>query len=260
MWGKIKSFVDWILALVFTWLTELMNAIQLEVLQKVFYVLSITLLMIAMIKLIKGKKMGVEKVIQAPSVINQANHIEEKANLIYKILKKIKKGVIQMLEKVKAFGVTRLVTIVLEVIFFSLAVLSAFVPELIWVQENILWLFGAMGLTGVTGAWAEGKELGEKAKVKMEKKKRLADIKVENKKLNAELKQLDLDYSYLNPFTDRIALYGGELSPEHKAAKDTHDKQRLAILDKLSNNKTESKEIIEFLKKENEEEVVNEGE
>ena len=260
MWNKIKSIIEYASALLFTWLSELMNSIQLEVLQKIFYFLSIALLFIALVKLIRGKKMGVEKVIQAPSVVHQANNIEEKANIIYKMIKKIKKGVNNMLEKAKAFGVTRIVTIVLEVVFFGLAVLSAFIPELNWVQENILWLFGAMGLTGVTGAWAEGKELGEKAKIKVDKKKRLAEIKLENKKLNAELKQLDLDYHYLNPFIERIALYGGDLSPEHKAAKDTFDKQRNAILEKLNGNKSETKEIIEFLKKENEGDHIDETE
>lgn len=255
MWEKIKSITEWVFALLFTLLTEIMNSIQLETLQKIFYFLSIILLLIAMVKLLKGKKMGVERVVQAPSVVNNATNIEEKASFIYKILKKIKKGVVNMFERIKAFGVTKAVTIVLNFILIGLAFLSAFVPELNWIQENILWVFGAVGLTGAVGAWSKGAILGERAKVRMEKRQRLAEIKSDNKKLNVELKQLDVDYEYLNPFIDRVFRYGGELSPEDAAAKNTYDMQRSAILEKLTKNRAETKEINEFLIKDKEENV-----
>lgn len=250
MWNKLKSTIEFVLSFVFSYLAEVMNKIDVEWLKKVFYLLSIILLLMAMRKMKKDGKMGPEKLVSAPSVVDQSLNPKNKAKMVNGLLKKIKLGGSKMLERIKTFGVTRLVTIVLEVVFFALAVLSAFVPELNWIQENLIILFGAMGLTGIAGAWAKGKELGEKAKQRIETKKRLADIKLENKKLNSELKQLDLDYGYLNPFIERITLYGGELSPEHHAAKDTYDKQRHAILNKLTANKKETASLLESLKTE----------
>lgn len=258
MWNKLKSTVEFILSFAFSYLIEIMNKIDVEWLKKIFYFLSIWLLLMAMKKMRKDGKMGAEKMVIAPSVVDQSLNPKSKAKMVNQVLKKIKSGGIKMLAKIKAFGVIRLITIILEVILFALAVLSAFVPELNWIQENILWMFGAMGLTGIAGAWSEGKELGEKAKQRIETKKRLSSIKLENNKLNSELKQLDSDYEYLNPFIERIVLYGGELSLEHHSAKNTYDVQRQAILHKLTSNKIEAASLLETSKHNEQEQLVNE--
>ena len=61
MWGKLRTLIELILYYVFTTIAGFMDSIELEWLQKTFYMLSIVLLIVAMGKVIKGGKMNLEK-------------------------------------------------------------------------------------------------------------------------------------------------------------------------------------------------------
>ncbi len=244
---QLRKWAELLLSIVFTALGEFMAWLNLESLQKIYYLLASLLMFIAIWKLLANKQLKVEKLSQAASIVDQAHDPEERAKTYISFSKKIKKGVIHMLEKIKAFGWVRLVTILLEITFLALGVLSAYVPELLWIQENLISLFTLMGLTGVVAAWAQGKELGSEAKKRDNLKKRKHEIKAENKKLNEMLKVLDLDYAYLTPFVDRL-MYGGELTKDQQQEKNIYDTQRKGILDKIDALDNELSEIDSKLK------------
>ena len=70
----IKKWIELILSLVFTALGEVMAWLNLEWLQKIYYLLAGVLMAVAIWKLLTNKNLNIEKLSQPASIVDQAHN------------------------------------------------------------------------------------------------------------------------------------------------------------------------------------------
>jgi hypothetical protein len=230
MWGKLRTLIELILYYVFTTIAGFMDSIELEWLQKTFYMLSIVLLLVAMGKVIKGGRMNLEKMTSAASTAEQVLYPESKATYVVRLIRSFKKGGINMFGWAKRLSVTQIVSFVITVVLILLGVLSVLKPELSPFSEYIVEILVFAGFSAAPGILSFGKELGEKAK-------RVKEAKDKKHALLKELKSIDNDIKTITALnTDVIEavnrinkLHAGALTAEQQIRYDSYEAQQKAL-------------------------------
>lgn len=234
--AELKKWVELILSFVFTALGEFMAWLNLEWLQKLYYLLAAALMVIAIWKLLTNKKLDIEKISQPASIVDQAHDPNKKSESILKVVKKIrkliKKGGTKMKDFFKNSGWVKSLSLVATLVLLILGIVSAFVPELAVIAENFELYVAALGAVAVPGIFAKGKTVGETVKNLLpakERRKVKAEIKAWSKKLDELIKKYADDIATAQDIHD----LGGQLTPDQETRYNTYKTQEKAIKDKI---------------------------
>lgn len=238
--SEIKRWFELILSFIFTALGELMRHLNLETLQKIYYLLAATLMIIAIWKLLTNKKLDIEKISQPASIVDQAHNPKRKGELILKVLSKTKKivkiGGLKMKEFLKGRGWLQWASLIATVLLLVLGILSAFVPEFAVVGSNFEAYLIALGLVVTPGILSKGKEIGETAKNLLPTKERK---KIE-KNIKALLNKKDELYKLYEDvilIAQDVAELGGTLTQEQQTRYNTYTTQKNALEAKIQTEK-----------------------
>jgi|SRR5690554_3274373 len=239
--SEIKRWFELILSFIFTALGELMRQLNLETLQKIYYILAAVLMIIAIWKLLTNKKLDIEKISQPASIVDQAHNPKRKGELILKVLSKtkkiVKKGGLKMKEFLKGRGWLQWASLIATVLLLVLGILSAFVPELALVGSNFEAYLIALGLVVTPGILSRGREIGETAKSLLPTKERK---KIE-KNIKALLSKKDKLYKLYEDvilIAQDVAELGGTLTQEQQTRYNTYVTQKNALEAKIQAEKS----------------------
>lgn len=221
------------LSLLSDWFADL----QIIVLQKLFYILSIAILFIALVRMLKKKKRensdfidSIASTQKAVQIAEMADDPETKGKKVLSIIQLIKQGGINMKVKLSGLGKLQWVSFIATVLLLVLGfVSSAFnIPELAVFADKLDIIFIAAGISAVPGIFSKGKQIGavvEKVLPTKEKKAIQAKIRELVKKKEA----LAIKYKpFIDAFND-ISTLGGKLTADEQLKHDTYVTQVAAV-------------------------------
>lgn len=244
MFQEFKKWIELILSLVFTALGEFMAWLELEWLQKLYYLLAAMLMVIAIWKLLINRKINVEKLSRPVSIVDQAHDPKKKGEMLLslaeririKISKVFQKGGKKMKEFLKERGWLQWASLGATVVLLVIGILSAFVPELAVVGQNIEAYLLTLGLVATPGILAKGKIAGDAVKNLLPAKERRA-IEANIKAFNKKLDDLYKLYEDVILIAKDVQELGGSLTPEQQTRYDTYVTQKNALESKINDEK-----------------------
>lgn len=240
----IKKWIELILSLVFTALGEVMAWLNLEWLQKIYYLLAGVLMAVAIWKLLTNKNLNIEKLSQPASIVDQAHNPKNKGEFILEIVSKTQNSIYKIFQtggkKMKEFlkgrGWLQWASLIATIILLAVGILSAFVPELAVVGQNIEIFFITLGFVVAPGILAKGKIAGEAIKNVLPAKERKqieANVKAWYKKID----ELSKKYTEVIETAKDIKELGGTLTPEQQTLYNTYVTQKNALEAKIEAEK-----------------------
>lgn len=234
MLDNMKKWIELIFSITFSFMAQILEGLKLDWLQKIFYLLSIILLIIAIIKLLKGTKFGPEKMMKATGVVDQSFNPENKAKLFITIYNLVKKGGTKIMNKIKALGWVKVISLLLTFVLILLGFLSAVIPGLEVVANNLEGFFILLGLVSTPGLVSKGRELSGLDKQKEDRRKGIRGLKRELKQLSKDEALLKEEYDWLTVHVDRVNKFGGNLTENQSEAKNNYDTQLLTLNSKVA--------------------------
>lgn len=240
----IRKWLELIMSLVFTALGEFMAWLELEWLQKVYYLLAAILMAVAIWKLLINKKLNIEKISQPASIVDQAHNPKKKGEAILSLADKIgikvnnilTKGGKKMKEFLKGRGWLQWASLGATVVLLVIGILSAFVPELAVVGQNIEAYLIALGLVVAPGILAKGKIAGDVVKNLLPAKER-KQIEKNIRAFNKKIEDLYKLYEDVILVAHDVKELGGSLTSEQQTRYDTYATQRNALEAKINAEK-----------------------
>jgi uncharacterized membrane protein YiaA len=229
-------------------LSFILDELELEDLQKIFYLLSILLLLLGIWQVLaKRKRQGLDKVTRLEKTNNLVRFVydpEHKGEIVLRTIDVIKiktqtilyKGGKKMKEFLRSRGWVQWVSLVMTFVLLIVGILSAFVPELAQVGENIVAYLITLGFVSAPGILAKGKLVGDAIKQLLPAKERKlieASIKAWYKKLD----DLSKKYADVIEIAKDVAELGGTLTQEQQTQYNTYITQKNAIDAKIEAEK-----------------------
>lgn len=248
--GKLKDYISFATSLIIHTVAEYFEKIELIALQKLFYILSILILLIGIVQLLskrKAPKKGnkfVDALVntqKANKVIELADDPEQTTKKVVVTFNTIKKGGSKVMKFFKTLSVVQLVSFILTLILLLVGVLSAFVPELSFIGAHFETFLITVGLASSPGILSKGKELGEVLKGD-NKKKVLKALKTEIKSIATKLAELEVRYADVIRLAADVAELGGRLTPDQEIAHQTYLTQKKALEDREQEEKRKLEE------------------
>jgi len=123
----------------------------------------------------------------------------------------------------------QITALVVTVLSFIVGMLGVLVPELAFLEEYILEIALLMGVSGIAGTLALGKQTGEKVKVVSTK----ADYKKELKTLNARKEKIISRYSEIIELEKDIREFGGTMTQAQSVEWGNYQQQMQAVDSKI---------------------------
>lgn len=244
MFQEFKKWIELILSFIFTLMGEFMAWLELEWLQKLYYLLAAMLMVIAIWKLLINRKLNVEKLSRPAAIVDQAHDPKKKGEMILSLADKIRikvskifqKGGKKMKEFLKSRGWLQWVSLGATVVLLVIGILSAFVPELAVVGQNLEAYLLALGLVVTPGILAKGKIAGDAVKNLLPAKERRA-IEANIKAFTKKLDELSKKYAEVIETAKDINELGGTLTPEQQTLYNTYVTQKNALEAKIEAEK-----------------------
>ena len=237
----LKQWIELILSLVFTALGEVMAWLNLEWLQKMYYLLAGALMAVAIWKVLTGKNLNVEKLSRPGAIVDQAKDPKKKGEAIvilaYKIGMKIEniltRGGMKMREFVKNRSWIQWISFGATALLLALGILSAFVPELAVIGTNIEAYLIALGFVATPGILSKGKVVGDAVKTLLPAKER-RQIERQIRAFTKKLDELTKKYKEVIEIARDVKELGGTLTPEQQTQYNTYVTQKNALEGKIN--------------------------
>lgn len=225
------------------WL-EWLERVELGMLQKIFYLLSIVLICIGIVQVLfknslkkKGKFMEViVDTQQAKKIVELADDPESKGSLVVKTFHNLKKGGQKMKKFITDRGPLKTISLVATVILLALGITSAFVPELAIIGQNIEVYLVTVGLSAIPGIFANGKAIGNTVKEVLPTKERKL-IESHIKEFNKRLTTLRKKYAAIIEIVEDIRELGGSLTTDQQTQYNTYLAQEKALKGRIEAEK-----------------------
>lgn len=225
------------------WL-DWLERMELEMLQKVFYLLSIVLICIGIIQVLfkhslkkKGKFINaIADTQQAKKIVELADDPVKKGALIVTTFHYLRKGGNKMKKFITDRGWIQIASFSVTIVLLALGIASAFVPELAIIGQNIEVLLAALGLAVVPGILANGKKIGHAVKDSLPTKERKL-IESHIKEFNSKLTALRKKYAPIIELVEDIRELGGSLTPDQQTQYNTYATQEKSLKAKIDAEK-----------------------
>lgn len=210
-------------------------------LQKIFYLLSINLLLLGTIRFfVKVKRenalKAVAKIEKTVKTVDLSLAPIEKGEQLGKTLLSVKKGGIKMKEYFGKMSKTQIISIVVMFISLILGIIIVFVPELAQYEQYIYTVETIFGGASFTGAFATGKNAA-----KAMKNRELSEHKTLIKSYRARLSALEIKYADVIQVYNDVQELGGELTFEQKTLYNTYATQKSSLEKKIADEETKFK-------------------
>jgi len=225
------------------WL-DWLERVELEMLQKIFYLLSIVLICIGIVQVLfkhslkkKGKFMEViVDTQQAKKIVELADDPAQKGALIVTTFHYLKEGGIKMKKFITDRGWVQIVSFAATVILLALGITSAFVPELAIIGQNIEGYLVLLGIAVVPGIFSNGKKIGNTVKEVLPTKERKL---IENhiKEFDKRLTTLHKKYAPIIEIVEDIRELGGSLTTDQQTQYNTYLAQEKALKGRIEAEK-----------------------
>lgn len=208
------------------WLEWLFGWFDLIVLQKVFYLLSINLLLIGTISFFKSKKKrkkfpnisGLEKTVKT---VDLALNPEAKGEEIGQLLLFIKHGGKVMKDYIKSMSLAQWISLAIMVVSITLGIVCVTVPAVGQYEELIYTIGSVFFGSAFIGTFAKGKTM---ATVVVNGE--ISDKKTKIKNYRAKLKELAITYSDVIRVYEDIQAFGGTMTSEQSIKYNTYKTQK----------------------------------
>lgn len=207
------------------WLNFFMGWFDLVILQKVFYLLSINLLLIGTIEFFRNRKYrkkfhGISTLEKTVKTVDLALDPELKGEEIGHLLLVIKKGGKSMLDYLKSMSKTQWVSIAVMLVSIILGIICVTVPEVGQYEEIIYTVGSTFFGSAFVGAFAKGKTVGADT---------ISSYKANIKTLKKKLSCLNVKYADVIQLSEDIANLGGTMTIEEKTKFSTYNAQKTKI-------------------------------
>lgn len=241
---QLRKWAELIISLVFTVTGEFMSWLELERLQKVYYLLASLLMAVAIAKLIRNKNLNIEKLSQPASIVDQAHNPKKKGEMILRVVEKstikmnniLTKGGKKMKQFIKGRGWVQWASLILTVVLLLIGLASAFIPELAVVGQNLEAYLITLGIVVAPGILAKGKIAGEVVKNLLPKKDQRTIVK-HIKEWQKKLDDLYKLYESVILIAKDVEELGGSLTPEQQTQYNTYITQKNALEMKIEAEK-----------------------
>lgn len=205
-------------------LSHVFELLDLAILQKIFYLLSINLLAIATYSFLHDKRKknkSLHHLLDAERTVDLALHPEEEGEKIGRLLLTIRKGGRRMKDYLKSMSLTQWISIAIMIVAVIAGILVAVIPG--WAQyEEIVYTIGAtFGGSAFVGAFARGKSL---ATVGFNSE--ISNHKVKLKLYKKKLEELTTKYADVIEVHDEIQNFGGAMTAEQTTRYTTYSTQK----------------------------------
>lgn len=263
---KLKEFISLGTSMLIYMLSDLFERIELLFLQKLFYIVSILVLLLGVIRLLgskNNKDSKSSKVIdtllqtqKANKILELADDPEQRTTKVLVTFTTIKKGGKKVMKFFKTLSVVQLVSFAITLVLLLIGVLSAFIPELAFVGEHFETFLLTVGIASSPGILSRGRELGEV--IKGDKlKKVIKALRQEIRGYENRLADLETRYTDVIRLAADVEELGGRLTPDQETTHYTYLAQKRAIELKLQDLRAELAEKTEP-KKDTEEDLGDE--
>lgn len=182
------------------------------------------------------------------NMVNLAKDPIKKGESFLKIIDILKIGGKTMKDYLKSFSKLQWASLLATLVLLILGICAAFVPELMFIADNLEAYFVLLGLVSAPGIASRGKELGEQVKRVLNSKQRIKEINALVKLAKKELDLIEKDNAYLIPILKRQKDFGGTLTADQDLAKSNYDTQKLAVLTKIDEYNIEKAKLLEEIK------------
>lgn len=237
-----RDYLSFVVGIALSFVSDWFAELQIVVLQKIFYLLSITILFLALYRMVRKKKKDHDDFVDAIASTQKAVQIAElaydpeiKSQKVLSIIQLIKTGGIKMKAKLFGLSKTQLLSFAATIILLVLGFLSATfeVPQLAIIADKIEFVFIAAGVTAVPGIFSKGKQLGDSVgKILPTKEKK--EIQKKIKDLMKKLQALAQKYKPVIDSATEIAEFGGQLTPEEQILYNTYVTQKNTIESRIT--------------------------
>ena len=230
-----------------SWLDDL----DIIVLQKIFYLLSINLLILGTLKFFfklkkESKTFGaITRMEKTVKTVDLSVDPEHQGEIVAKILLWIRKELVKMKDYFSKMSKTQIVSIIIMIISGILGILVVSVPQLAQFEQYIVEIGVVFGGASFTGAFAVGKDVAS-----LVKHQETSSVKSTIKTYKTKLANLETRYKDVIEAYNDVAELGGELTYEQKTQYNTYATQKKSLEakiaseeQKLSNSTTEDKKV-----------------
>lgn len=216
------------------WLERMFGWFDLVVLQKVFYLLSINLLVIGTIEFFKNRKKrkkfhGMSALEKTVKTVDLALDPEQKGEEIGHLLISIKKGVKVMLDYLKSMSKTQWISLIIMIISIVMGIICATVPAVGQYEEIIYTVGSTFFGSAFVGTFAKGKSMATIA-VNGE----ISNTRLQIKNYKTKLKELETTYADVIKLSADIDAYGGTMTTDQQIRYNTYVKQKETVTTKLN--------------------------
>lgn len=211
------------------WLERMFGWFDLVVLQKVFYLLSINLLVIGTIEFFKNRKKrkkfhGMSALEKTVKTVDLALDPELKGEEIGHLLLVIKKGGKSMLDYLKSMSKAQWISIAVMIVSIVLGIICVTVPAVGQYEEIIYTVGSTFFGSAFVGAFAKGKSAATST---------ISSHKSTIKTLKKKLSELNVKYADIIELSENIKSYGGTMTTEESTKYSTYNTQKNSIETKI---------------------------
>lgn len=217
--------------------------VDLEIisLQKIFYLLSINLLLLGTVRFfVKAKRdstlKSVAKINKTVKTVDLSLAPIENGEQLGKTILSIKKGGIKMKEYFSKMSKTQVISIVIMFISLVLGIVMTLVPALAQYEQYVYAVGTIFGGASFTGAFATGKNVA-----KATKNKELSEHKALIKSYNIRLSTLEIKYADIIQAYNDVQELGGELTFEQQTLYNTYATQKASLEKKIADEEAKFK-------------------
>lgn len=248
--GKLREYLSFIASFSLHFIAERFEKLELVVLQKLFYIISILVLLIGLIQLLTKRKEdkksnkllgAILSTQQATKIVELADDPEQPSAKVIMTFKTIKKGGKKVMKFFKTLSVVQLTSFILTLVLLIVGVLSAFIPELSFIGEHFEAFLITVGFASSPGILSKGRELGEVLRGD-DKKREIKALKAEIKGDELKLEELELRYAEVIRLAADVTELGGRLTPDQETAHHTYLTQKQALAQRVQDGKVKLEE------------------
>lgn len=241
---------------IISFILNILDQLQVDRLQKIFLLLSIYLLLLAIIRFKKGQKFGsLEKSQSAAKTVSLAHDPNEKAKFVFSMINKSKGGFKKMFETiylvVKKMTKKQWVSLFLFLVVLGLGIASQIysgIPALDFVANNLVEFLAGLGFITLPGIFSSGKELGESFVAIRDAKKKIKELLTKKASTQSNIDALEVEYADVIKIKKRVDSTGGGLTADQSIIYDTYLGAKKALtsqLDAINQDIKNQEDVIE---------------
>lgn len=215
----------------------ILSWIDTTILQKIFYLLSINLLINATVAFLKDKKhhknkemfdniTGLEK---TAKTVDLAFNPEQKGEEVGRVLLAIKQGGKAMKNYFKSLSCAQIISIIVMILSVIMGIIVGCVPQLAQYEEIIYTIGATFGGASFVGAFARGKSFATVA-VNGE----ISNHKVALKNYTTKLHELEKQYDDVIRLDEDIKVLGGSMTVDQQTRFNTYTRQKESLMNLIS--------------------------